>query len=63
MNFVIIMTDTQCKSMVSAYENTAMKTPNLDKLAGEGIRFERAYTACPLCTPARSAIFSGMYPQ
>ena len=49
--------------MVGAYGNPAVDTPNLDRLAAEGIRFERAYTACPLCTPARSSIFTGLYPQ
>ena len=62
-NFVIIMTDTQNKSMVGAYGQKEVCTPNLDKMAGEGIRFERAYTACPVCTPARGALFSGLHPQ
>ena len=62
MNLVVIMTDTQNKSMVGAYGNRGAGTPNLDRLADTGIRFERAYTACPLCTPARSAIFSGLHP-
>jgi len=63
MNFVIVMVDTQNKSMVGAYGNPKVDTPNLDKLAQEGIRFERAYTTCPLCTPARAGIFTGLYPQ
>ncbi len=63
MNFVFIMTDTQTKDMVGAYGLPQADTPNLDRLAAEGIRFERAYTACPLCTPARGAIFSGLHPQ
>ena len=63
MNFVIIMTDTQNKSMVGAYGNPKVDTSNLDKLAASGIRFDRAYTTCPLCTPARGAMFSGLYPQ
>ncbi len=63
MNFVFIMTDTQNKSMVGAYGNPKVDTPNLDKLASSGIRFERAYTTCPLCTPARGGLFSGLYPQ
>ena len=63
MNFVFIFTDTQCKSMVGAYGQPVFDTPNLDRLAGEGIRFERAYTACPVCTPARGAIFTGQHPQ
>lgn len=36
-----------------------MKTPSLDRLAQEGIRFEKAYTTQPVCQPARSAIFTG----
>ncbi len=63
MNFVFLMTDTQNQSMVGAYGNPRVDTPNLDRLASEGVRFERAYTACPLCTPARGAIFSGLHPQ
>lgn len=63
MNFVFIITDSQRKDMVSAYGSPWMDTPNLDRLAREGVRFERAYTASPVCTPARSAMFSGMYPQ
>ncbi len=62
-NFVIIMTDTQNKSMIGAYGNPAVDTPNLDRLAATGTRFDRAYTTCPLCTPARSAIFTGRHPQ
>ncbi len=62
MNFVVIMTDTQNRDMVGAYGNHPVDTPNLDRLAAAGVRFNRAYTACPLCTPARSAIFSGTHP-
>ncbi|MGC9453870.1 MAG: sulfatase-like hydrolase/transferase [Phycisphaerae bacterium] len=62
-NVVLIMTDTQSKRMVGAYGEPAFRTPNLDRLAAAGVRFERAYTACPLCTPARGSIFSGMMPS
>jgi uncharacterized sulfatase len=63
MNFVIIVTDTQPKGLVGAYGNKDMDTPNIDSLADAGMRFDRAYTACPLCTPARASLFSGLYPQ
>jgi arylsulfatase A-like enzyme len=43
MNSVIIMTDTQNKSMVGAYGKAAVDTPNPDRLAAGGARFERAY--------------------
>ena len=62
MNVCVILTDTQNKSMVGAYGNPRVDTPHLDALAAEGVRFERAYTTCALCTPARSALFSGMHP-
>ena len=63
MNIVFIMTDAQCKDMVGAYGNPAMKTPHLDRLAADGIRFEKGYTTSPLCTPARAALFTGLYPH
>lgn len=63
MNIVLIVTDTQNKRMVGAYGQTQMDTPNLDRLAAQGMRFERAYPVCPLCVPARGTIFSGLYPQ
>lgn len=57
------MTDTQRKDMVGCYGDKRVNTPNLDKLADEGIRFERAYTTQPLCQPARAGIFTGAYPR
>ena len=60
---VFIMTDTQRADMVGCYGNTDMKTPALDRLAAEGVRFDRAYTCQPVCGPARSAIFTGLYPH
>ncbi|MFW6255633.1 MAG: sulfatase-like hydrolase/transferase [Candidatus Sumerlaeota bacterium] len=60
---VLIMTDTQRKDMVGCYGNPDMKTPCLDKIAAEGIRFERAYTCQPVCGPARAALFTGTFPH
>ena len=60
---VFIMTDTQRNDMVGCSGNKDMKTPHLDQLASEGIRFDRAYTTQPVCGPARSAIFTGTYPH
>ncbi len=62
-NIVLIMTDTQGADLVGAYgKGRELKTPNLDKLSEEGVRFTRAYTSCPLCSPARAGIFTGMMP-
>jgi uncharacterized sulfatase len=60
---VVVMTDTQRKDMIGCYGNPEMKTPNLDRLADEGVRFERAYTCQPVCGPARAALFTGTWPH
>ena len=49
--------------MVGAYGTPGVNTPNLDRLAAEGIRFNKGYTTSPVCTPARGALFTGLYPQ
>lgn len=60
---VLIMTDTTRKDMLGCYGNPGMYTPNLDRLAAGGIRYENAYTCQPVCGPARSAIFTGTFPH
>ena len=60
---VLIMTDTTRRDMLGCYGNEAMKTPNLDKLSKEGVRFDNAYSCQPVCGPARSAIFTGLMPH
>lgn len=59
---VFMMTDTQGANCVGCYGRRELRTPNIDALAASGVRFERAYTTCPLCTPARGALFTGCYP-
>ncbi|MGV8982231.1 sulfatase-like hydrolase/transferase [Clostridium sp.] len=60
---ILIMTDTTRKDMLGCYGNKNMATPNIDKLAQEGIKYENAYTTQPVCGPARSAIFTGLFPH
>jgi len=60
---VWLMTDTTRYDMVGCYGNPRIKTPHLDGLAARGVRFERAYSAQPVCGPARSLLFTGMYPH
>ena len=62
-NFVFIMTDTQATNVIGAYGHPEWRTPNIDRLAETGIKFERAYTTCPVCTPARAGLFTGIYPH
>ena len=60
---VFIMTDTTRFDMVGCYGFPAMKTPCLDDLASKGVRFEKTYSCQPVCGPARSAIFTGLFPH
>ncbi len=60
---IIIMCDTQRRDMLGCYYGDQVHTPNLDRLAEEGMLFERAYCCDPVCGPARSALFTGQYPH
>ena len=60
---VFLMTDTQRWDMLGCYGHPAMKTPHLDRLASQGMRFDRAYTCQPVCGPARAALFTGTWPH
>jgi len=62
-NFVLIMTDTQGANIIGTYGHPELGTPNIDRLAETGVKFTRAYTTCPVCTPARASLFSGIYPH
>lgn len=62
-NILFLLSDTHNQDMIGAYGNAAVGTPHFDRLAAAGTRFERAYSTFPVCTPARGALFSGIYPQ
>ena len=62
-NILLIFTDQHRLSAVSAYGATPCSTPHIDRLASQGVRFERAYTTCPVCSPARATIMTGQYPH
>ena len=61
MNFLFIGVDQLRYDTLGINGNEICKTPNLDKLAREGINYQRAYTTAPLCTPARASMFTGLY--
>lgn len=61
-NIVIFLSDDLNQQDIGAYGNKQVKTPNIDLLAAEGVRFTKAYAASPMCTPSRSAMFTGLYP-
>jgi len=61
-NFVVILSDDHAYRALG-YRNPDVKTPNMDRLATEGFRFDRAFTASPICAASRASIYSGMFPQ
>ena len=61
-NVLFLMTDQQRGDCVGADGNSAIHTPNLDRIANEGVRFTAAYTSTPSCTPARSGLLTGLSP-
>ena len=58
-NILLIMADQLTAQALSMYGNRVCKTPNLDKLAAEGLVFDNCYTNFPLCVPARASMLSG----
>jgi arylsulfatase A-like enzyme len=61
-NIIMVYIDDMGYSDLSCYGGTYASTPNMDKLAEEGIRFTQYYSACPISSPSRVAITTGMYP-
>lgn len=59
VNLLFIITDQQRWDAMGCAGNPVLKTPNMDKLAQEGARFTRFYSACPVCAPARTSILTG----
>ncbi|MBT5186410.1 MAG: sulfatase-like hydrolase/transferase, partial [Kordiimonadaceae bacterium] len=62
-NIVTIVPDDHSRRAMGAYGDGQAVTPNFDKLAAEGARFNHAYAAAPVCSPSRAAFFSGQYPS
>ena len=61
-NVLYIMADDMGWGDLSCYGRPGYRTPNLDRLASEGVRFTQAYSASPVCTPTRCAFVTGRYP-
>jgi choline-sulfatase len=60
-NILLIMADQLMPFLTGAYGHPVVQTPNLDRLAAGGVRFDAAYTPYPLCAPARAAFMTGRY--
>jgi len=61
-NFVFFLVDDLGRQDLGCYGSTFYETPNLDRLAAQGMRFTSAYAACPVCSPTRASIMTGKYP-
>lgn len=62
-NLLLITTDQQRADTVGAYGNRVCRTPNLDRLAGDGVTLDRAYVANPICMPSRASLLTGLLPH
>ena len=60
---MLVVTDQLTWRALPCYGNTFVKTPNIDRIAKDSVRFTNCYTPCPLCQPARAAFWSGRYPH
>lgn len=61
-NIIFILMDDLGWTDLSCYASPFYETPNLDRLAGSGLRFTNGYAACPVCSPTRASILTGKYP-
>ena len=62
-NFVLLMTDDQGWGELGARGHSSLRTPHLDRLAGDGLVFERFYAAHPTCSPTRASFLTGRHPN
>lgn len=62
-NILVLFVDQQRYDCLGGYGNETAKTPNLDRLASQGVRFTNAYTPAPVCSPARTSFQTGLWPH
>lgn len=62
-NFIIFVADDMAWEDSGAYGHPTIRTPNIDRLAEEGMRFDRAYLTCSSCSPSRCSMLTGRYPH
>lgn len=62
-NVVLIFTDQQNANMMSSTGNPLLHTPNMDKIAEQGVMFSQAYCSSPVCGPSRSSLITGFLPH
>lgn len=62
LNFVFVLMDDMGWRDLGCYGSGSFQSPNIDRLAREGMRFTNGYAACPVCSPTRASIMTGRYP-
>ena len=62
-NVLLIVADNQSPSLLGAYGNTDISTPNIDRLAREGVTFSMAFAASGVCSPTRASLLTGLMPS
>src|SRR5215217_5848936 len=62
-NIVLIIADDLAWDDVGAFGHPTIRTPNIDRLAREGMRFDRAFVTASSCSPSRSSLITGRYPH
>ncbi len=62
-NVLFILVDQLCASALPLYGEKQISTPNIDRLASEGVTLTNAVSSCPVCTPYRSMLLTGRHPQ
>ncbi|NBO49538.1 MAG: N-sulfoglucosamine sulfohydrolase [Chitinophagia bacterium] len=62
-NILFLLADDLSYPYASVYGDKIVKTPNIDRIAKQGVKFTNAYAASPSCTPSRAGMLTGMYPH
>jgi arylsulfatase A-like enzyme len=63
VNLLLIVTDNQSPGLLGAYGNDDIRTPNIDRLAQQGLLFEQAYATSGVCSPTRATLLTGLLPS
>ncbi len=61
-NILVFIADDLARNELGCYGGQNVKTPNIDRFAGEGVRFDRMFSSSTMCCPTRASIYTGLYP-